>query len=37
LDAEFDMPIMSWDQSLDVGIPSMNREHQDILDVMNKI
>ena len=31
------MPIMSWDQSLDVGIPAMNREHQDILEVMNKI
>jgi hemerythrin-like metal-binding protein len=31
------MPIMPWDQSLDVGVPSMNREHQEILDVMNKI
>lgn len=31
------MPIMLWDQSLDVGVESMNREHRDILAVMNKI
>lgn len=31
------MPIMLWDPSLDVGVAAMNREHQDILDLMNKI
>jgi hemerythrin-like metal-binding protein len=31
------MPIMLWDQSLDVGVAPMNREHQDILDLMNRI
>lgn len=31
------MPIMLWDQSLDVGVDPMNREHQEILDLMNRI
>jgi hemerythrin-like metal-binding protein len=31
------MPIMHWDDSLDVGVVAMNREHQQILDVMNRI
>ncbi len=31
------MPLMNWDNSLDVGVDAMNREHQDILDLMNKI
>ena len=31
------MPIMNWDASLDVGVDSMNREHQQILDAMNRI
>jgi len=31
------MPIMLWDQSLDVGVESMNREHREILTLMNKI
>lgn len=31
------MPIMLWDPSLDVGVEPMNREHQDILDLMNRI
>jgi hemerythrin len=31
------MPIMLWDASLDVGVGAMNREHQQILDVMNRI
>lgn len=31
------MPIMLWDPSLDVGVASMNRGHQDILDLMNNI
>ena len=31
------MPIMLWDKSLDIGVAPMNAEHQQILDVMNKI
>jgi hemerythrin-like metal-binding protein len=31
------MPIMTWDASLDVGVAAMNREHQEILDAMNRI
>lgn len=31
------MPIMSWDQTLDVGVEAMNREHREILDAMNRI
>lgn len=31
------MPIMTWDQSLDVHVDAMNREHKDILDAMNRI
>lgn len=31
------MPIMLWDPSLDVGVAAMNREHQEILDLMNRI
>ncbi|MDZ4691695.1 hemerythrin family protein [Terricaulis sp.] len=31
------MPIMVWDQSLDIGVHDMNREHQDILNAMNEI
>ncbi len=31
------MPIMSWDESLDVGVKAMNAEHRDILDAMNAI
>lgn len=31
------MPIMQWDSSLDVGVSAMNKEHQDILAVMNRI
>ena len=31
------MPIMTWDNSLDIGVHDMNREHQDILDAMNAI
>lgn len=31
------MPLMTWDSSLDVGVADMNREHQQILDLMNKI
>lgn len=31
------MPIMTWDKSLDIGVAPMNHEHQDILDLMNKI
>ena len=28
---------MNWDQSLDVGVEAMNKEHREILDAMNKI
>lgn len=31
------MPIMTWDQTLDIGVEPMNREHREILDAMNKI
>ena len=31
------MPIMLWDNSLDLGVEPMNDEHKQILDVMNKI
>jgi len=31
------MPLMNWDDSLDVGVDQMNHEHQQILDLMNKI
>ena len=31
------MPIMNWDQTLDVGVESMNSEHREILDAMNRI
>jgi hemerythrin-like metal-binding protein len=31
------MPLMNWDDSLDVGVPQMNAEHQEILTAMNKI
>jgi len=31
------MPIMTWDDSLDIGVHDMNREHRDILDAMNAI
>ncbi len=31
------MPIMSWDPSLDLGVASMNDEHREILEVMNRI
>lgn len=31
------MSIMVWDQTLDIGVSSMNKEHRDILDAMNKI
>jgi hemerythrin-like metal-binding protein len=31
------MTIMTWDPCLDVGVTAMNQEHQQILDVMNKL
>jgi len=31
------MPIMTWDDSLDVGVAQMNREHQGLLDLMNAL
>jgi len=31
------MPIMLWDQSLDIGVEPMNHEHRDILNAMNQI
>jgi len=31
------MPLMNWDQSLDIGVDAMNRDHQKLLDVMNRI
>ena len=31
------MPLMDWDQSLDIGVEAMNREHRDILDAMNAV
>lgn len=31
------MPLMNWDPSLDIGVDAMNRDHQKILDLMNRI
>ena len=31
------MPIMEWSDDLDVGVQAMNHEHQQILNLMNKI
>ncbi len=31
------MPIMNWDQTLDIGVTAMNNEHREILDAMNEI
>ena len=31
------MPIMTWDQSLDIGVSAMNDDHKQILDAMNRI
>lgn len=31
------MPLMNWDQSLDIGVEKMNAEHRDILDAMNLV
>jgi hemerythrin-like metal-binding protein len=31
------MPIMTWDQSLDIDVSAMNDEHKQILDAMNRI
>jgi hemerythrin-like metal-binding protein len=31
------MPIMEWDNSLDIGVGAMNDEHKQILDAMNRI
>jgi hemerythrin len=31
------VPLMNWDQSLDIGVEPMNREHRDILDAMNAV
>jgi hemerythrin len=31
------MPIMEWDDSLDIGVDAMNDEHKQILALMNKI
>ena len=31
------MPIMHWNQTLDIGVESMNKEHREILDAMNEI
>lgn len=31
------MTIMTWNASLDVGVDDMNREHQDILALMNQL
>ena len=31
------MPIMEWDNSFDVGVPTMNREHQGLLRLMNAL
>ncbi|MFA7601821.1 MAG: hemerythrin family protein [Novosphingobium sp.] len=28
---------MTWDQTLDIGVEPMNREHRDILDAMNAV
>jgi hemerythrin-like metal-binding protein len=31
------MSIMSWEPGLDVGVPKINHEHQQILEVMNRL
>lgn len=31
------MPIMLWDSKFDIGVKSMNDEHKQILDLMNKL
>lgn len=31
------MPLMRWDESLDVGVEAMNDEHKHIVDLMNRI
>lgn len=31
------MPIMLWDKTLDIGVEAMNRDHREILDVMNEL
>ena len=31
------MPLMQWDESLDIGVPDMNDDHRDILAAMNRI
>lgn len=31
------MPIMEWDDSLDIGVEAMNDEHRQILNAMNRI
>ena len=31
------MPIMNWDNSLDIGVKAMNDEHHGLLDIMNQI
>lgn len=31
------MPIMQWDETLDIGVAAMNDDHQEILEAMNAI
>lgn len=31
------MPIMNWNQGLDVGVPTMNNEHKILLQLMNEL
>lgn len=31
------MPLMTWDNSFDIGVEPMNREHREILDAMNAV
>jgi hemerythrin-like metal-binding protein len=31
------MPIMEWNDTLDIGVNAMNHEHKQILDAMNRI
>lgn len=31
------MPLMLWDQTLDIGVEPMNHAHRDILDAMNAV
>jgi hemerythrin len=33
----FRMPIMEWNDTLDIGVDAMNNEHKQILDAMNRI